>query len=293
MNAGKLIAQIAVLAIVVYCCYGAIIQAIPLGISSTEDAFQVDNMTVNTETDGLELTVDFKGSITSGLPQDVDDVTATISIGDEEERLNLASVDVGSLKAKSTTDIATTQTIPTYAVLAYGVDVDDSGTLTVPLVLEFTFKYMKWQGSYLIDLGVGVKQDLKMVTGATKPVVTVDPADNSANISMSLDSSAADNPLLNAIIDQLNNLDKKNYELACGDAKVVFETKTDGTKANLSMKFVGNSTMNAADLMRSSLDENGSLILTFEGNEYSLEKENAETFISLVDRIYSYPEASA
>ncbi len=290
MNAGKLIAQIAVLAIVVYCCYGAIVQAIPLGISSTEDAFQVNNMEVNTSTDGLELTVNFKGSVTSGLPQDVDDVTVTISIGDKEERLNLASVDVGSLKAKSTTDITTTQTIPTYAVLAYGVDVDESGTLTVPLVLEFTFKYMKWQGSYLVDMGVGVKQDLKMVTGATLPKVELGD-NNSARISMSLDSSAADNPLLNAVIDQLNNLDKKNYELACGDAKVVFKTDTHDSKADLSMEFVGNATENAADLMRSSLDENGSLTLTFEGKEYTLEKENAETFISLVDRIYS--EASA
>ena len=284
MNAGKLIAQIAVLAIVVYCCYGAIVQAIPMGISSTEDAFQVNDMTVNTKTDGLELEVSFEGSVTSGLPQDVDDVTVTISIGDEEERLKLAKVDVGSLKAKSTTTIAKTQKVPTYAVLAYGVDIDETGTLTVPMVLEFTFKYMKWQGSYLIDLGVGVKQDLKMVTGASVPTVTGDPTNNSAKIAMTFDSSVTDNPLLNAIIKDLGTA---TYTMTCGDAEVIFKTDTSGTVADLSMEFIGNSTTNAADLMRSSLNDDGSLTLTYNGTDYNLDKENVETFISLVDRIYS------
>ncbi len=287
MNAGKLIAQIAVLAIVVYCCYGAIVQAIPTGISSTEDAFQVNNMEVNTSTDGLELTVDFKGSVTSGLPQDVDDVTVTISIGDKEERLKLAKVDVGSLKAKSTTDISTTQTIPTYAVLAYGVDVDDTGTLTVPMVLEFTFKYMKWQGSYLVDMGVGVKQDLKMVAGATVPQVTAAP-NNGAKISMTLtEDESAGSPLVNAILTQLASTGDQKYEMTCGDAKITLESKPDGTSsADLSLTFSGNESTTAVELMKSSLEENGKLVMTYDGTEYSLEKENAQTFISLVDKIY-------
>lgn len=286
MNAGKLIAQIAVLAIVVCCCYGTIVKAIPFGVTSPDDIFQVNTMEVNTTTDGLDLTVGFKGSVTSGLPQDVDDVTVTISLGEREERLNLTTIDIGSLKAKTTTEITKTETIPTYALLAYGINVDESGTLTVPLVLEFTFKYMKWQGSYLIDMGIGIDQDFRMVTGATAPLVTKGTGPNDARLSISLNDDGS-NPLLNAIIDQLNSLGEKEYVMKCGDASVTFKTDSTGTSStDLWMEFAGNAEHNAADIMRSSLEENGELTLTYDGKEYILEKENAETFLSLIDKIY-------
>ncbi len=286
MNAGKLIAQIAVLAIVVCCCYGTIIKAIPLNITSPEDLFQVNTMDVTTHTDGLNLTVDFKGSVTSGLPQDVDNVTVTISIGEREERLKLTTIDIGSLKAKTTTEITKTETIPTYALLAYDINVDESGTLTVPMVLEFTFKYMKWQGSYLIDMGIGIDQDFSMVTGATAPVVTKGAGPNDARISISL-SKDGSNPLLNAIVDQLNNLGEKEYVMKCGEASISFKTDSSGTSStDLWMEFTGNANDNAANIMRTYLEEKGELTLTFDGKEYTLEKENAETFLSLIDKIY-------
>lgn len=285
VNVGKLIAQVSVLAIVVYCCYGAIVQAVPLDVSSAEEAFQVNDLSVNTSTNGLELTIDFEGSVTSGLPQDVDDVTIGISVGDKTSRMRLTSVDVGTLKAKSTTEISSTSSIPTYALLAYGVDVDNTGTLTIPMILDFTFKYMKWQGTYLVDMGVGVKQDLDMVTGATAPTVKVTGTD--ATISMTLTKDSSNNSLVNTIVDQLNNSGTGNYNMSCGDAELILSVSGTGSDATLSLKFTGDPTRTAAEIMKSNLETDGKLVFVYDGKNYELEKENAETFISLVEEIYT------
>lgn len=284
MNVGKLIAEIAVLAIVVYCCYGAIVQAIPTDVDSFEDAFQVEEMNVGTSMNGLELTVTLDGSVRSKLPQDVDDVTVGIAIGEKDVRTDLTSVSVGTMKSNATTIISAVSDIPVYAILAYSIETDDNGDLTVPLVLSFAFKYMKWEGSYLIDMGLGVRQDLEMAAG-TAPTVTSGDGPNSAKLQMTLDGSDTDG-MINSVARSLAGSGTSTYNMTCGDAEMDFGVTKISDSYTLTMNFSGDETQNASQIMQTYLNTNGKLDLKYGEDTYSLEKNDAETFIKLVDEIY-------
>ena len=74
MNAGKLVAQIAVVAIIVYCSYSAVISAIPMNSEDMKNPVSgLETLSVEPRVNGANIEVEVKGDITSNLPQDVVD----------------------------------------------------------------------------------------------------------------------------------------------------------------------------------------------------------------------------
>lgn len=291
MNAGKLVAQIAVIAIIAYCCYDAVATAIPTDVRSLDDAFHVgEDFGVQTSSSdgGVTMDVTVSGTVTSGLPQDLKDVFVNIYFGEKGNRLRIANAEVGTIKAKGDTFIDATSKVPTYAIMAYAVSkVDDSGKLIIPMVISVGFKYMEWQGSYLIDLGVDVKQDLEVASGI--PVPNFGPGDgpSSAKMEMTLDKN--DDTIAGIAETILGGDTSKAYEFTTsnGASFSVSIEKNGEDKLDLSINASGTSDKNAYQLLQEALDANGgTLSLEYGGNQYELTEENADTFINMVKELY-------
>lgn len=279
MNAGKLVAEIAVLAIVAYCCYGAVVDAVPEDVNTLSNPVSgMDSIQPSISSDGLNISVTLSGTLTNNLPQDLVDVGVAIYIGSGSEKMKLASV-TRTLPTDTPVNIDQTLTIPVYAIMAYSTCLEsneDNGNITLPLCMKISFKYFEWAGSHLVDMSLTVKTNLPMGGMTAVPTVTGDPSDNSAQVSIDTTSG-----FLSDIMSGMPP-EFENVTLECGDAKIHFEITGD----NLIFKVSGNSTQDAEDILEDYLEANGKIDMTFGGETYTLDKEQSEALLEVLDALY-------
>ena len=278
MNAGKLVAQIAALAIIVYCSYSAVISAIPLDKEDMTHPLEgLDGMAVNTTMSGVNLNVSIEGDITSNLPQDIVGVKVAFYIGKDATMITLLEKDIGTIQSKVPYHLTANASIPMCTILSYAVcAIDDSGTMKVPIRTQVEFKYFEWQDSYLVDLGITVNMNYE-TTVPPIPAPVYDPSDHS--VSMEIDLSSAGSDLISAIATHVGN---GTYEFTCNGAS--FTATIDGT--DLTLEAAGDADKTAVQMLQEYLDDNGSLTVIYGGDPYVIDKDNAESFINILKVFY-------
>ena len=289
MNAGKLVAQIAVVAIVVYFTYTAVAAAVPTDVHNMNDLFSVtDDFAVNTESidDGMNMKITVSGAVATKLPQNLEGVYIDVFIGEKNMRTEIAHADIGAIKAKDTTVINTTSIIPTYALLAYAVNgTDAEGNITVPLVLSFGFKYMEWYGVYLVDLGMNIKQTMTVATGVGMPEKGAGDGDHSAKVKVVMDGSA--NELIDGVTEKLTESGMTDFTLDANGASISVKiTDEGGGKTGLTINAAGAGDKSAVALLTEAIGEDG-LTLKHGEDSFTITKENADAFIALITTLYT------
>ena len=283
MNAGKLIAQIAALAIIVYCSYSAVISAIPLDKDDLQHPLEgLDTMTVSTTMSGANLNVSINGDVTSNLPQDVVDAKVAFYIGKGDTKLTLAESNIGTISSKGsgTTPITGGGSIPICSILAYSVcALDGEGHLTIPIRAQLEFKYFEWQGSYLIDLGITVNMNYE--TDISAPTITKDESDHSVTMSIDLGSGET---LVSDIVSGLGNGD---YSFEFGDA--TFSAHISGTTVDL--KAAGTGAEDAVtiitDYIQSHVEAGTPITFEYNSTNYEIDLDTAESFLEILKILYA------
>lgn len=289
MNAGKLVAQITVLAIVVYCCYGAFASAMPSDMTNPisisgpegEESFKFSTSCP----DGLNLTISVDGNVHSNLPQDIKDVRIQFFLGSAGMRTMIADEIIGTI-AKGVTPVHASLVIPTYTVLAYAITGISDGQMKIPIAVSLAFKYLEWQGSHLIDLNLLSSVTVPVTTGVTlTPEIST--GDNGTKVSVDLDKSTEDTgkTLLESAIEYFGTAE--HTITAPGGATITVKATDNSSSYNLTMEATGTDLKNAAQILKDALTDDG-LKLTFDGStEITIPKENAETYIALIELLYA------
>ena len=290
MNAGKLVAQIAVIAIVVYFTYTAVVAAVPTDVRGVDDIFSVsEDFSVNTESidGGMNMKVTVNGAVSTKLPQNLEGVYIDVYMGDISKRTEIAHADIGTIKAKATTPINASSTIPTYAIMAYAVNgINDEGNIVVPLVLSIGFKYMEWYGVYLVDLGVDLKQNLEIAAGVNMPEKGPGTGDSSAKVKVVIDGTASDT--IDGIAKSLHDAGKDDFTLSTENGANINVKITDegGGKTGITINASGAGDKSAVDLLKEAVGEDG-LTLVYNEESFTITKDNAAAFIELVTELYT------
>ncbi len=280
MNAGKLVAQIAALAIIVYCSYSAIISAIPLDKDDLQNPLEgLDTMSVTTSLDGGNLNVNISGNVTSNLPQDIVDVKVAFYIGKDATKITLASTDIGTIASKAPTPVNGSASIPICTILGYSVcSIDSDGHMKIPIRTAVEFKYLQWQSAYLIDLGITVNMNYE--TTVPTPEFTYDSSDNSVTMDLDLDVGE---DLVSSIVEYIAD---GTYDFECDGAHFSATIDKSGSIPHLELTASGNATETAAQILNNYLEEHDELVLNYGGNAYTINKENASSFIEILDIFY-------
>lgn len=291
MNAGKLVAQIAVVAIIVYCSYSAVISAIPMNSEDMKNPITgLDSLSIGTTLDGANLKVSVDGEITSNLPQDVVDTKFALFVGKGDGKIALCELNLGNLVSKQAVSLTREITIPICTLLAYSCSgVDDTGKLTIPVSTQIAFKYFEWQQSYLIDLDITVNNNqMPIEANVGVPTFTHDSATNSAT--MSIDIASGGETLLESVLD---NLSAGTYEFTCGDAS--FTAAIDKSSGiGLTLTAEGNSDKTATAILQEYMDAHGGrLTVTYGGSDYEIDETNSAAFVEMLSELYKRAGATA
>lgn len=292
MNAGRLLAQLTVLAIVVYCCYSAIVAAVPTNGEdfsnlmsnpvSIENPDDPNNpVSINATLDGLDLKLTIKTSLTSHFPQDIDDVYIKVFLGEKDLKILLADVQIGSLQSGIPNVIDKEVIIPLTLVGAYAICGASGEGIKLPIVAEVGFKYFKWAGEHLIDLGIGVKYVKECTFISAVPTVYNDGMDASITVNM---TNGDDNLMKNAI-DFMNSITGGGpLSMTCGDAEFIVTPGTD----SVSFEAHGSDGKSAAQIIEEALaaSEDGTITLDSPYGTTTINSENAGIFIDILKILY-------
>ena len=285
MNAGKLVAQIAAIAIIAYCSYSAVISAIPLDKEDLQNPMEgLDKLDVTTDMDDLNLVVKVKGDIESNLPQDIVGVKLAFFIGKDTTKLTLFSMDVGTIPSESTYTIDESMSVPIYTILAYSVcAIDDLGIMKIPIRTQLEFKYFEWQDSYLIDLGITV--NLNYETTIPTPSITKDPSTNS--VTMELDFGDLSSPETKDLVSEITkHISAGTYTFTCDGAEFIADIDKSGATPILTITASGTPSATAYEILQTYLDSHEELTLSDGTNDYTINKDNAESFIEILKVFY-------
>ncbi|MCQ2084845.1 MAG: hypothetical protein MJZ21_01700 [archaeon] len=301
MNAGKLVAQLAVVAIIAYCCYGAIVTSLPMSQEELEqltaNPFEVDAPTLSGSCDGMNFKMTMTGGmITSHLPADIADVYVTLYVGAGNMKLDLGTINVGTLVPDVPTPLSGMVDAPIYALLAYSAtSTNNDGVMSIPLCMKVGFKYFEWQGSHLLDLSVTLKNYIEF-EGTTPEITTV--GDN-AKVDITLDDTkgglledAATNlkTQFPEIFTHTNPEDDGKAIINFGDAQVKIAIDDSGSTTKVSIEAIGGDGHTAAEIMKNSVKDDGTLDLSIVGYTDplpALNAENTATFIAVIESLYN------
>lgn len=285
MNAGKLVAQIAALAIIVYCSYSAVISAVPMNTEDLQNPVSgLNTMQVRPELNGGNLDISIEGDLTSNLPQDIVDVKIGFFIGKGNTKVTLIESTIGTLPSKSPIHISEALSIPMCTILSYAAcAINPDGTMKIPLHTQVAFKYFEWQSSYLIDLDITVNTDYQ--TEITPPVITKG-ANNEVSMELTIDSIPEESKrdLITAFI--ASPYVSGDYTFTCNGASFSANVDKSGSKPVFTITATGTADKTATELLQSYLDEHGSLTVEYNSSDYTIDKSNAESFIAILSTLY-------
>ena len=162
MNAPKILAIIVVIAVCAYMLYDTFNSAIPKTIDTPFD-IEMDDSGTNLEVDeDMNLVLGLPTMyITSHLPQDIKDVTIDVFLGKGDKKMAVGTFDFGVIPANDTaTKSFDKEKIPALMFMAYASSLQsDEGKINVPIVMNIQFKYLDWNGTSLLDLGLGISME--------------------------------------------------------------------------------------------------------------------------------------
>lgn len=290
MNVGRLAAKLVVLAVIIYCCYSAIVEAIPTNgedlTNLMKNPVSVDQPQVSAAVDGIELKVTVETEVTSHFPQDVDDVYLKILLGEQNTKILLGQVNLGVLQPNVTKHVSETLSIPLYLVASYAICTSDGDGLKLPLCAECGFKYFKWNGDHLIDLGITLKYTTE-ISGATVSAPTVY-GDHNENAKMTVDITSAD--VLKDAIDALSAsdlMDGGKVTLTCGGAEFVITPDGD----NITFDVHGADGKNAVEVIKKAVAENDGKLqfacAAYSGDIPPVTGDNVDAFLSILEVLYA------
>ena len=200
-------------------------------------------------------------------------------------RTMIADEIIGTI-AKGVTPVHASLVIPTYTVLAYAITGISDGQMKIPIAVSLAFKYLEWQGSHLIDLNLLSSITVPVTTGVTlTPEVST--GDNGTKVSVDLDKSTEDTgkTLLESAIEYFGTAE--HTITAPGGATITVKATDNSSSYNLTMEATGTDLKNAAQILKDALTDDG-LKLTFDGStEITIPKENADTYIALIELLYA------
>ncbi len=292
MNAGKLVAQIAVVAIIVYCSYSAVISAIPMNNEDMKNPVSgLETLSVKPGVSGANIVVEVKGDITSNLPQDVVDTKFVMFVGKGESKIALCELNLGNLVSKKPTSLARTITIPICTILAYSCSgIDDSGNLTIPISTQVAFKYFEWQQSYLIDLDITLNnKTMPIETKVAAPSFSIDKSTNTASMTIEIPSDGG--TFLNSVLNDPET--KSSYTFSCGDATFTADI-SKGSSIGLNLTATGTADKTASAILQEFMDAHGGILtVTYGGNPYEIDSTNAAAFVEMLSELYERAGATA
>ena len=227
MNVPKLIAILAVIAIAAYCLYGTFEKAMPKSLEAPFDIEMEESGTsINVDSD-MNLVIALPPiTITSKMPQDFKDVKIDVFMGEGKKRMEVGTFDFGTIPAEET--VVKTfehQKIPAVTFMSYAAALKSTdGNIELPLGFHLAFKYLDWNGTELLDLGITIG-----ISGMSCPGtigVTVD--GNKSTVTVSPEAGS----IVSEIVKEINDEFGDNLDIECGtDPKVTMhvEAHSDGS----------------------------------------------------------------
>jgi len=161
MNAPKAIAIVVVLIVAVALLYNTFDKALPKDFTDAPFDIALDDT-------GSDLTVDEQMNLvltlpdmtfTSHLPQDIKDAKVDVYLGSGDKKMFVGTFDFDTLPSetevkKSFDDVK----IPALMFMTYAASLqsDEEGNINLPISINIAFKYLDWQKTSLLDLGIGL-----------------------------------------------------------------------------------------------------------------------------------------
>lgn len=285
MNAPKILAIIVVIAICAYMLYDTFNSAIPKTIDTPFD-IEMDDSGTNLEVDeNMNLVLGLPTMyITSHLPQDIKDVTIDVFLGKGDKKMAVGTFDFGVIPANDTaTKSFEKEKIPALMFMAYASSLQsDEGKINVPIVMNIQFKYLDWNGTSLLDLGLGISMEGTVSDGN----VTIEQSGNTSTVTVDVDDSSS---LIASIVDTFVDEFGDHVTATCGDVTLSVEVPSSGT-----LKVTAAGTTDTAYKMLKDMITDDGLTFTYTDSEGShdihLTKEQAETLVKSLETFF--PEGS-
>ena len=293
MNIPKFVSIIVVVLCAAFLLYPTFDSAIPKQMDGSP-------FTVEMAEGGLDVTVDDnmnfsvtmpKLTIGSKLPEDLKDVNVEVFLGSGHKRVSAGVFDFGTIPSEGTIErIFSSNELNGTFFLSYIPSLMTSdGKLDIPITLGIKFKYMEWQGSELLDLGLRIKVSGTESSGTvTEPVVigedsivTVTPGDG----------------IVKTIAQKMYNEYGDTISVQLGDGisdmggiDVVIDPSGDMT-VMVSGATIGSEHLNLYQLLKRMYDENGGkLTFTWDYHTFTIEGDQARAVLNAAKAFYPEEE---
>jgi len=279
MNVPKLVTELIVIGVIAFSLYDVILPAIPTDVTESPLDITVSDSGFSADvTSEGQIKLDIpEMTITSNLPADVSDVSLELYLGSGAQKYKVGTLDIGTLKSgvANTVDPQTLDDLSAFDSFSFLSSVMSDDNLTVPVCVKVNFKYIEWEGSNLVDLGVTIKQNLDPCGSAS---ITTSGTD------LTVTATVTDNTLLDKISGYIAG---SPISLSAGGAS--FELSASGS--NITFEANGNGTDTALELVQKMLSSGEPMTITVNGTPYTVTAEDAQMFIDALSALY--PEGGA
>ena len=234
MNVPKLLAIIVVIAVAAYSLYGTVTNAIPSNLTEPPFDIQLAETPTSLEVDEhMDLVLTLPAlTITSKLPQDLAGVKVDVFIGKGDKKMSVGNFDFGTIPGNDTiTKDFGVKKIPAVMLMTYMASLDHTdGKVSLPIVINIAFKYMEWQGTQLLDLGISLGVTTEASTGDMN--ITVE--GNSATVQVSPGSSS----MIGSAVEAFHTEFGDNATISTAGGEVTVQVTTDSS-GNVSVTVTG------------------------------------------------------
>lgn len=283
MNIPKLISILVVIVAVVALLFPTMDAAIPKNIDGNPFSFELNGgvgIELNESTMILELTMP-TAKFGSQLPQDIKDVNVDVFIGTGNEKAKAGSYNFGTIPANGTvTREFVGENVSILYLLGYLPSLKTDGGIDLPVSVGIKFKYLEWNGSDLLDMGIVVKANGTETSGSiTGPVVE----GNTSTISVTANGSG----LVQNVITAIENEFGGEIEVSFGfgsEASISVIAEDDTVVVT-----VDGGTTSLYDYLKKMLDERGEIVFLYGGETYTIDGDVAKAALNALKNYY--PEA--
>ena len=283
MNIPKLISILVVLVAVVALLFPTFDAAIPKNIEGNPFSFELDGgvgIQLNESTMMLELSMP-TAKFGSQLPQDIKDVNVDVYVGTGNEKAKAGSYNFGTIPANGTVSREFVgENVSILYLLGYLPSLKTDGGIDLPVSIGIKFKYLEWNDSELIDMGVIVKAAGTETSGSiTGPIVD----GNSSSISVTANGPGLVQNVIDAIENEFGGEIEANFGYG-SEASVSVVAMGDTVVVN-----VDGGSMSLYDFLKQMLEERGEIVFTYNGEMYTVQGDVANAALNALKSYY--PEA--
>ncbi len=287
MNAPRVIAIVVVIAIAGYMLYGTFDSAVPKDFTNSPFDIELDDSGTSLEVDeNMNLVIGLPSmTFTSHLPEDIKNVSVDVYLGSGDKKMYVGTFDFEDIPSEESVkkDFEDWK-IPALMFMTYAgsLETDEEGYICLPIVININFEYMDWNGTSLLDLGIG----LSMNGTVSKGTVDIKTEGNTATVTVSPDESS----MVSEIIDSFKDEFGGTATISAGDS-VDISVNIDGD-GNLKVTATGQYDTAYAELL-DLIDDDGVAFTYNAGGEtgtFTLDKEQAEAIANALAAFF--PEES-